>query len=194
MNTEWQQLCADLAAIPNTGEQRWHQLNRQQAARLLKDMRAYTPAGPQDLEQRDESPALSPQDPLPPDLPTTLGIFLDNETTEEGETLSPVQDFAGSVEETRQALFHTYAADPGPIGDDSGYVCPAHRWLPLVEAAAQTLMEAADHALREMPPSLKQEAKKARFVSDGWQSVAEGGAPEARRLMQVRQKRIPARP
>lgn len=118
--------------------------------------------------------------------PTIDVLLIENEEMDQQEE-GPEQDFSNLVEETRYKLFHEYSADPGPIGNDTDYVCPAHRWLPLVEEAAMKLAEATCCALDEVPPALKHEARMARFISDGWAAVVEkGNAPEARRLMQVR--------
>lgn len=102
------------------------------------------------------------------------------------EDTGPEQDFEETIEETRWALFNEYSAQSErPIGDDTGYVCPAHRWLPLVQEAAAHLEKASALAFSEVPQAIQWEMQIASFRGDGICTQLKRGDPEVIRMARV---------
>lgn len=200
--TEWQQLCHDLAAIPNQGERRWHILNRQ---------------------QQQENAMKHPDIPLditeyftPDSEPTTLGVLIDNDTAEPEpeEGPEPSEDemsitekvaltqaeqdeasrlFDKIIEAARWRLFHAHPEAERPIGEDTGYIPPAHRWLPVVEQAVAKLAEAEEAALKEIPRTITRELYAASFRGDGMSTQLDRGDPEVQRYSLIQTLRVFAR-
>lgn len=100
--------------------------------------------------------------------------------------LEPEQNFDEIIEESRWDLFNKYS-DPTdrPIGDDTGYICPAHRWLPLVQEAMRKLAEASALAEAEIPGTIKREMFGDSLRGAGISNQLKRGDPEVRRWNQV---------